>query len=226
MLQPAPQIQTPLKDVEFRFSNELMRSARNRRKGERTKAAFQSALCQCLERSSPTVLTVADICDEAGLAHGTFYIYFSDRNALIGEVMLRFIDFIQRQMRAASQLQPADAARAATTAYVFLFENNCGLMKCLLNHLDALPEARLAFQSLNREWLEGVAASTARLWTQKGHPVDHDELMRRAYALGGMTDQYLSSLLLSNDPNMLAISKDRAEVIDTLTLLWQRGMEP
>lgn len=226
MFQPAPQIQTPLKDVEFKFSNELMRLAKNRRKGERTKAAIQSALCHCLERSSPTVLTVADICDQAGLAHGTFYIYFSDRNALIGEVVLRFIDFVQKEMRAASQQQPADAARAATTAYIILFENNRGLMKCLLNHLDGLPEARLAFQSLNREWLEGVVASTARLWAKKGHPVDHDELMRRAYALGGMTDQYLSGLLLSNDPNMLAISRDRAEVTNTLTLLWQRGMEP
>lgn len=219
------QIQTPTADENFNFSNELMRLAKGRPKGERTRAAIQSALCHCLESSSPTVLTVADICDKAGLAHGTFYIYFSDRNALIGDVVLRFIDFIQKVMRAASQQQPADTVRAATTAYVFLFENNRGLMRCLLNHLDELPEARLAFQSLNREWLEGVVASTVRLWVKKGHTVDHDELMRRAYALGGMTDQYLSSLLLSNDPNMLAISRDRVDVINTLTLLWQRGME-
>ena len=50
--------------------------------------------------------------------------------------------------------------------------------------------------------------------------------MRRADALGGMTDQYLGSLLLSNDPNVREVSKNMELVIDTLTLLWQRGMEP
>lgn len=226
MSRSAPQIQTPTADENFSFSNELMRLAKDRPKGERTRATIQSALCHCLENSSPTVLTVANICDEAGLAHGTFYIYFSDRNELIGDVVLRFIAFIQKKMRAASHQQPANAARAATSAYVFLFESNRGLMKCLLNHLDGLPEARTAFQTLNREWLESVVASIVRQWSRKGHKIDYDELMRRAYALGGMTDQYLSSLLLSNDPNVQAISRDRMEVINTLTLLWQRGMEP
>lgn len=226
MFAPVPKIKTPTKDQDLRFSNELTRSAKERRKGERTKAAIQSALCHCLERSSPAVLTVADICGEAGLAHSTFYIYFSDLNALIGDVVLRFIDFIQKEMRKASQQQPADTVQAATRAYISLFESNRGLMKCLINHLDGLPEAQLAFQALNREWLEGVVASTERQWAKKGHAIDHNELMRRAYALGGMTDQYLSSLLLSNDPNMQAISKDRVEVSNTLTLLWQRGMEP
>ncbi len=225
MSRLARQIQPPARDADFRFSNELTRLAKGSRKGERTRAAIQSALCDCLERSSPVSLTVAEICDEAGLAHGTFYIYFPDRNALIGDVALRFIDFIQREMRKASQQQPADPVRAATAAYVFLFEDNRGLMKCLLNHLDGLPEARTAFQTLNRDWLESVVVSTERQWTQKGRRVDHDELMRRAYALGGMTDQYLSSLLLSNDPNMQPFSRDREAVIDTLALLWQRGMD-
>jgi len=226
MLQQTPQFQAPTKVEDFRFSNELPRLAKDLRKGERTRATIQSALCRCLDRASPVDLTVADICDEAGLAHGTFYIYFSDRNALIGDVVLRFIAFIQMEMRMASREQPDDPVRAATAAYVFLFENNRGLMKCLLNHLDGLPEARTVFQTLNREWLESVVMSTERQWAQKGHQIDHDELMRRAYALGGMTDQYLSSLLLSNDPNMQAFSRDRADVINTLSLLWQRGMEP
>ncbi|MGA7972982.1 MAG: hypothetical protein WCA36_09255, partial [Pseudolabrys sp.] len=50
------------------------------------------------------------------------------------------------------------------------------------------------------------------------------ELLRRAFALGGMVDQYLSSLLLSQDPNLAGVSQDREAVLDTLTLIWERGM--
>lgn len=226
MLRPSPQTQAPVQNLDFCFPNEIMRLAKGSRKGERTRAAIQSALCHCLERSSPISLTVADICDQAGVAPGTFYIYFPDRNALIGDVALRFIAFMQTEMHKASRQRKVDPVRAATATYIRLFENNSGLMRCLLNHLDGIPEARTAFQTLNREWLESVVVTTERQWIQQGRRVDHDELMRRAYALGGMTDQYLSGLLLSNDPNMQAISKDREVVIDTLTLLWQRGMEP
>ena len=129
-------------------------------------------------------------------------------------------------MHRASQQEPADPMRAATATYVALFEQNPGLMKCLINHLDGFPEAKKAFQTLNRQWLENVVAVTERRLALEGRSLAHDELMRRAYALGGMTDQYLTGLLLSNDPNMASFSSDRDAVIDTLNLLWRRGMEP
>jgi hypothetical protein len=50
--------------------------------------------------------------------------------------------------------------------------------------------------------------------------------MRRAYALGGMVDQYLSSLLLSRDPTLIALSSDREATLETLSLIWERGMMP
>ena len=52
------------------------------------------------------------------------------------------------------------------------------------------------------------------------------ELTRRAYALGGMTDQYFSSLYLSNEPGLVDVSTDRAAVIATLTTIWERGLQP
>ncbi|WP_323037371.1 TetR/AcrR family transcriptional regulator [Pararhodobacter sp.] len=226
MTQPSRKARTPQQDLDLRFANDLLRAAAGCRKGARTKAAIQSALCTRLETSSPVALTVAEICDAAGVAPGTFYIYFPDRNALIGDVMLRFIAFIQRQMRQASRQQADDPVRAATATYVQLFESNLGLMRCLLNHPEGIPEAQAAFQTLNRDWLESAVSTTKRHWARQGKAADHDDLMRRAYALGGMTDQYLSGLLLSQDPNMQAISRDRDLVIETLTMLWQRGMEP
>jgi len=50
--------------------------------------------------------------------------------------------------------------------------------------------------------------------------------MRRAYALGGMVDQYLSGLYLSRDDGIIAVSGDAGAVVDTLTMIWKKGMQP
>ena len=207
------------------FADTLAQSSKTLRKGERTKSAIQIAVCKCLETAQLADLTIADICEAAGISHGTFYIYFQNRNALIADVLFRFSAFVQARMRQASRGDRDRPARAATSAYARLFEANLGLMRCLTRHLDSFPEAQAEFWNLNREWLEAVATSTAKHLRQTGQPIDHDELMRRAYALGGMTDQYLAGLLLDKDPNMQPFSRDREALIDTLTLLWERGMQ-
>ena len=213
-------------DAGFSFRSELTARAGQLRKGERTRTAIRVAVCTCLEASALADLTIADICDSASVSHGTFYIYFANRDAVVADVLLRFSAFVQAKMRQASRGEPGRPARAATSAYARLFEQNLGLMKCLLRHLDGFPEARIVFQDLNREWLETVVASTANQLQLSGRAIDHDELMRRAYALGGMTDQYLAGLLLDRDPNMAAFSRDREAVIETLNLLWERGLQP
>jgi len=171
-------------------------------------------------------LTIAQICESAGISQGTFYIYFPNWHALVADVLMRFTAFIQATMREASKKDPSRPARAATLTYAHLFGQNLGLMRCLLRQLDSFPEAQTAFQNLNREWLETVVASTEKRLRKSSQPVAHDELMRRAYALGGMTDQYLAGLLLDKDPNMAPLSQELEAIIDTLNLLWERGMEP
>ncbi|WP_406651262.1 TetR/AcrR family transcriptional regulator (plasmid) [Aliisedimentitalea scapharcae] len=210
----------------FCFADDLSRSAMTLRKGERTRSAIQVAVCKQLETVSLADLTIANICDAAQISHGTFYIYFPNRNALVADVLFRFSAFVQARMRNASREDPDDRpARAATYAYFQLFEANLGLMRCLMRHLDNFPEAQAEFWNLNREWLETVATSTANKLRKTGLDIKHDELMRRAYALGGMTDQYLAGLLLDKDPNMQPFSRDRQALIDTLTLLWERGLQ-
>ena len=129
-------------------------------------------------------------------------------------------------MRMASRAGVDDPVGAATTAYYELFRQNRGLMRCLVHHLESFPEAKEAFNRLNRDWLDAVVTSIQRRLRREGRAdaVPREELLRRAHALGGMVDQYLSGLLLSEDPTLTAISQDRAAVLDTLTLIWKRGM--
>lgn len=55
-------------------------------------------------------------------------------------------------------------------------------------------------------------------------PLEQEELLRRAYALGGMVDQYLTALYVMEDPWIHEVSQDPEAVIDTLTTLWKKGL--
>ncbi|WP_161594563.1 TetR/AcrR family transcriptional regulator [Marimonas lutisalis] len=191
------------------------------RKGERTRLNLLVAGAGFLAENNLDALTVSAICGHAGVAHGTFYLYFQDRNDVAGALLSKFVDYLQVQMRISAR-QAGDPVRNTTAAYFELFKANAGLMKCLVVGIDAFPEARTAFQRLNNEWARTVVRAYVK--NHRGGGLSEDELMRRAYALGGMVDQYLTALFVTEDPWIASLSKDMDAVIDTLTTLWRKGM--
>ncbi|MCC5954558.1 MAG: TetR/AcrR family transcriptional regulator [Natronohydrobacter sp.] len=193
------------------------------RKAERTRTALLQSGAGLLRSTPPDRLTVAAICKQAGVAHGTFYRYFADRNVLVGEVLRALADYLQADMRAAARAG-GDAIRNTTAAYMRHFEENAGLMNCLIVGGDAVPQARRVFQELNREWIVTVVRATQRDAGAAARP--EADLMRRAYALGGMVDQYLTALFLTRDPWIADLSQDREAVLEMLTDLWRKGMAP
>jgi len=207
----------------YSYPADLARLAEDRPKGERTRARLMAAACDLLDTAAPQDLTITAICTQAGVAAGTFYVHFADRQALLADLLGGYVRFLQARMRDAGHDRPGDTIRAATRAYAAMFEANRGLMRCLIRHQDSFPQARDAFHRLNAEWIETVVAAALR---QAGPGANRDEMTRRAYALGAMTDQYFAGLFLSQEPGLVAVSRDRAAVIDTLGLIWERGMQP
>jgi len=227
MQRPARACPTPASTgFRFRFCDQLSRSAHG--KAARTRAGLQAAACRLLDTVGPSELKVSDICREAVVAHGTFYVYFRDVRHMLTETLKEFVAFVQAAMQsAANQESGVGRVRGATAAYVRLFEQNAGLMRCLVSRVDDLPEAAEAFQRLNREWTETVVDARMRRLAREGRAgsIGRDELLRRAYALGGMVDQYLIMLLFGGDENLASVSRDRDAVVETLAFIWERGME-
>ena len=91
-------------------------------------------------------------------------------------------------------------------------------MKCLLNHFDTFAQARSILNAFNTEWLGLVVRQMAR---QRGSGGPSEgELQRRAYALGGMVDQYLSAIFLYEDAGVVAAAGSLDDVVSTLTFIW------
>ena len=210
----------------LRFADVLLAGAAGGRKSDRTRARLQSTLCEILEDAVPADLRVDHVCARAGTSHGTFYVYFPDVRSALTETLTAFVAFLEDTLRQAGRDAP-DRPRAATETYVALFEANRGLMRCLVSRAGDLPEANALFEALNRRWAETVTDATIRrAEAMGGTPPDRDDLLRRAYALGGMVDQYLVTLFFGTDATLAALSQDRQAVVDTFATLWTRGLAP
>jgi AcrR family transcriptional regulator len=208
--------------AQSEFCNWLVGDRESLRKGERTRKDLMVACAELLASEPFDRLTVSGLCKAAGVAHGTFYVYFDNLNTILAEVLGLFVDYVQILIRSAAR-QGEAPVRDTTAAYYALFKANAGLMKCLIMGIDAFPEARATFQRLNNDWAEIVVRSLKRQ-SQAGFS-NEDEMMRRAYALGGMVDQYLTALFVTEDPWIASISQDPEAVIATLTDIWMKGMK-
>lgn len=208
---------------QWGYAAHMQAQSEGARKGVRTKVAIMCVTCGFLQTHPASDLTVARLCKAAGIAHGTFYVHFADLHALMADLLLGFVEFAQDVMKQAARQGQGDTVRATTAAYYDLFAANTGVMKCLVNRSEDFPEALQAFQQLNRDWVMGVVEAAQR--RAPGSGMAEEERIRRTYALGGMVDQYLTAVLLNNDPTLSAVSQDRDVVIETLTTLWKKGLE-
>ena len=126
------------------------RSAARPRRNARE--ALLAALERLLEREEPDAVTAAAVSIEAGLAHGTFYRYFSNKAAAIDELFQRV-----RSERASTfsplEEAPADADRARQAVRDF----GDALLRSPVRHrgairaLYALAARDPALQALKRE---------------------------------------------------------------------------
>jgi AcrR family transcriptional regulator len=215
---------------EASFAAALLRSAEapDLRKAERTRLRLLAALAEQLAiGDAPAALRVSDIAREAGVAHGTFYRYFVDRQAALEVLIADFTRFQRERLTRIRDGAPGspERVRAITGAYVGLFRSNAGLMRCLIGLWPETEAFRARFHAFNFDWNSRVAAAIAahraRLSGMPAAP--REALLPTAYALGGMIDEFLTQLYLRRDPALAALEDDENRVADLLTELWCRA---
>jgi TetR/AcrR family transcriptional regulator, ethionamide resistance regulator len=197
-------------------------------KSERTRLTLLAAIAaRLIAGVEAATLRVSDIAGEAGVAHGTFYRYFADRQSAVEALVADFVGFLRDRLTESREGPPGSRARvrAATLTYVRLFRDNAGLMRCLMDLGSAGAGFRDSFHALNRAWNSRVATAIAQRRATLAREAPHTAAatLPIAYALGGMIDEFLAQLYLRRDPALAALAGDEAAVADLLTELWCRG---
>ena len=200
-------------------------AARNRR-------ALLAAARRVFERDGFVAARITDIADEAGLAHGSFYSHFRNKeNALaavlgeVGEEMLHPGPSLagtpgsQGDLRGqGGEADPVAVIHAANVAYLEAYRRNAKLM-ALLEQVATVDER---FAALRRERSEAFLARNARAIRR----------LQRAGLADPALDPDLASLALSNMVSRSAYAVfamgrqpvSVGELAVTLTRLWANAL--
>lgn len=225
MINPLPTTSSALSDQDLDFAATLLLRAEDPalRKIERTELRLLASLARELMAGvEKTGLKVAEVTRKAGLAHGTFYRYFTDTEAATARLIEDFSAFVHERIAGARRGEAGsrERVRSATLLYARLFRRNAGLMRCLLGLGNDGLSFTLSYQRLNRDWYGRVAAAIAR---QRDDGTTPQELLPAAYVLGGMIDDFLRQIYLRHEPALAHLCDDEEKIADLLTDLWCFG---
>lgn len=198
------------------------------KKADRTRTRLLSALALRLNNGEPVAsLRVTDIADDADLAHGTFYRYFTDRDAAVEVLMSGFIEFIKDASISIRSGEAGSPARvySATLSYVQMFRCNVGLMRQLMGLDEEGTPSRNSFHLLNQDWNRRVARAISfqRKRLRRDSEIPARKQTDIAYVLGGMVDEFLAQVFLRRDPALAHLACDEESIARLLTHIWCYG---
>ena len=192
------------------------------RKGERTRFRLKIASVSVLGEVGYQELKVADICEQAEVALGTFYTYFVDKSEIAAEALLDFIDALYEQGRSAARGGSDFQAILRTNQFfAAAYQQNAGLVRCLVQLEDLIPDFRERVREKRLQWLKKIASSVAR---RTGHADDSKALfLQLAYALEGMVFTYLYDTFVRREPVLSSQAGGSDRVAELLSVLWYRA---
>jgi AcrR family transcriptional regulator len=205
-----------------------------RQKGQRTRERLKLACARLLDKGGFHHLRAGDVSAEAGLAEGSFYLYFTDKRDITRTVLGEFQD-----MFFGLQLGPGDrgtgsafeSIRLSNRAWIAYARANAGLLRCLYQFADEDKTFGTEVQQQNMRWHMKVMRSNQR----RGGPgggnglTDHETLLL-VYLLGGMMDDLARRLIVYPDPELIGVISRMGATDETLadvaSLIWLRILQP
>ncbi|XVQ14947.1 TetR/AcrR family transcriptional regulator [Spirillospora sp. CA-255316] len=188
-------------------------------RGRQTRAHLVEAAKAVFERDGFLHARIADICDAAGVSHGSFYTYFISKEEIFKEVA----DSVELDLLALDPA-PADAdpvqrVRAANEHYLRVYRANAKIMKVIhqVSTIDAeVRETRLQRQDAFARAIE----RRIRRLQEAGLADPGVDAAYAAHALGGMVAHFADHLFDTGN----APGSDLATATDQLTRIWTNAV--
>ncbi len=188
------------------------------KRGRRTREALLAAARDVFERDGFLDARITDISSEAGVAHGTFYKYFSSKEDVFAEVIQR------------SQQRLHDTAPARTpglTHYERILEVNTryyagylerlrinDVMESVATFDETMREMR---RSIRREYVDRTELAIRR-WQEADKVYKDLDPHLTASALCSMVDRSIYVWLVLGEPH------DPVTAVETLSRLWAHAL--
>lgn len=192
-------------------------------KGERTRFRLKIAAAHVLEEIGFQDCTVADVCRRAGVALGTFYVYFTDKCEIAREILLEFQHTLHDQVsQLAHHRDDFEAILTTNRFFVDAYRCNPGLLRCSSQLEDQDPVYRARRREHLSQWTARIAGSIRR---RTGQPESaQNQSLQMASALEGMVYQYLYDVFVKRDPSIGRRIARSDNIAELLSVLWYRAV--
>ena len=182
-----------IKAVRFSSYLEAMATEiRRSRSGEKSRLRLLAAGARLLETVGFRDLLVEHVCSEAGLAKGTFYIYFESKEVFLRGLMNQYVAF---ERNTYPPFSPAGSAYRGVHDWVSWYEGtfaaNAGILRCMIEMSGTDTEVEACWHGRNGSIVERALEQLALRFEKAPGPRELDLLRLAVRAGGSMMDQSL-----------------------------------
>jgi len=164
--------------------------------------------------------SVGAITELADTAHGTFYLYFRNKEDAFAKVMATVSAELYREASSHWIEDPYEGIKVATRGFLRVFAEHKGLWRCLLQGMLQEPTIEAMWLELRRPFTERIARALTR--QQEAGLLRSFDAMLAANALASMAEWFGFTHLVLGEPASDGPSLDAA--VDVLTDLWYHAV--
>jgi AcrR family transcriptional regulator len=181
-----------------------------------TREQLLAAARAVFEERGFAATSVGAITDRASTAHGTFYLYFKNKEDALCEIMADVTARLYEEARAPWGDEPQRGIDAGMRCFLVAFAEHRGLWRAVLEGVLQSPRVEQVWLDLRRDFVDRLAHVLAA--QQDGACVRDLDPVVAAHALGAMAEWLAFCHFVLDEPASRNISLD--DIARTLSDLW------
>jgi AcrR family transcriptional regulator len=186
-------------------------------RGRQSRQQLIDAARTIFERDGFLRARIADICDEAQTAYGSFYTYFVSKEEIFHEVVDSVEIDLLRLEPFPEDAQPIERIRGANRHYLETYQRNAGILRVIMQ-VSTFDEAVSQTRVLRQDGFARAIERRTRIYQEQGLADPDLDPWLAANALGGMV-AFIADMVVSGDSPL-----DVDDVVDQLTKLWANAI--
>lgn len=192
--------------------------------GNDTKKKLLASARECFAKKGFGATTVEDIVEGAGVARGTFYIYFSNKDDIFKHIYQLMQEELFEQASAPHEGHIYQKIASANRGYLEKYRQFKDVYKILIEVSNQNPHFFKEVKRLRTKFIQRITNNILK-GVEKGIYRKIDNPSTYAYALGGMVDHFANIWFVMEEPtDQKPFEMD--EVVKTLSDIWHHALVP
>lgn len=210
----------------IRFSEHLTQQVVNLQGSPKrvvTQAKILAATARQLEAVGYVALTVKGIVTDAGLARGTFYLYFENYTFAAEAVMIAYFKFLAVNRVKTETLDAFDRILQSNQNYVATYARNASLLACIEPLCLDRKKFRKFREQNNHNWCQRVIHDYEARYAEVAKKAPAEVKTLLVWSMSAMVDELLREVYIKKSPHLTKLAKQPEQVAELISLAWFRA---